>query len=155
MPTEKITIDNIDAARFARLQATKEAKGLKLTGNDGEVHDFGADVVWNYAASTETLTLIVEARTPLEELRRLLHATQILGRSGSVMAGREVFAELLANPGTDPHLRRAVKVHAIHRACDRPQTILGTSNAYRSGPYRQRDVRPASYPSSCLPPRVR
>jgi hypothetical protein len=60
MPTEKITIDNIDAARFARLQATKEAKGLKLTGNDGEVHDFGADVVWNYAASTEILTMIVK-----------------------------------------------------------------------------------------------
>jgi hypothetical protein len=60
MPTEKITIPDIDALRFARLQANLATHGLKLTGNDGEAKDFGADVTWNYSASAQTLTLIVK-----------------------------------------------------------------------------------------------
>ena len=57
--TEKITITNYAVDRFARLQTTLMSKGLKLSGNDGEVKDFGADVTWNYSPSTEILTLTV------------------------------------------------------------------------------------------------
>lgn len=59
MPTEKITITNYDALRFSRLQANLATHGLKMTGNDGEAKDFGADVEWSYAPSSETLTLTV------------------------------------------------------------------------------------------------
>ena len=59
MPTEKITITNYSAERFAHMQTALATHGLKLTGNDGEAKDFGADVGWNYAPSTETLTLTV------------------------------------------------------------------------------------------------
>lgn len=60
MPTEKITITNYAPDRFARLQATKEAKGLKLTGNDGEAREYGAVVDWDYSPSSEVLTLIIK-----------------------------------------------------------------------------------------------
>jgi hypothetical protein len=60
MPTETITITNYAPDRFARLEATVSAKGLKLTGNDGEAKDYGAVVDWNYAPSTEILVLTIK-----------------------------------------------------------------------------------------------
>lgn len=59
-PTETITVTNMPADRFARLQANLATHGLKLTGNDGEAKDFGADVQWSYSASAQELTLIVK-----------------------------------------------------------------------------------------------
>lgn len=44
MPTETITITNYAPDRFARLEATVSAKGLKLTGNDGEARDAPAQL---------------------------------------------------------------------------------------------------------------
>ena len=57
--TETITVTNYAVDRFARLEATLATKGLKLTGDSGEVHDFGADVKFNYDPEALTLTLAV------------------------------------------------------------------------------------------------
>lgn len=59
MPTETITITNYAADRFARLETTLGTKGLKLSGSDGEVKDFGADVKFSYSALSQILTLTV------------------------------------------------------------------------------------------------
>jgi hypothetical protein len=57
-PTETLTFSNFPEDRFKRLEATKEAEGLKLTGEDGEVKDHGADVEFHHTGTT--LTLIVK-----------------------------------------------------------------------------------------------
>lgn len=58
-PTETITITNYAADRFARLEQAVTSKGLKMAGDDGEMKDFGADVKFNYAPTTQTLVLTV------------------------------------------------------------------------------------------------
>lgn len=58
-PTETITITNYALDRFARLETTLATKGLKMTGDDGEVKDFGADVKYHYDSATQVLTLTV------------------------------------------------------------------------------------------------
>ena len=57
--TETITVTNYAVDRFARLETTLAAKGLKLIGDSGEVHDFGADVKFSYSPTALTLTLNV------------------------------------------------------------------------------------------------
>lgn len=57
--TETINVTNYAADRFARLEATLATKGLHLIGDSGEVHNFGADVKFNYDPATLTLTLTV------------------------------------------------------------------------------------------------
>jgi hypothetical protein len=58
-PTETITVTNMAPDRFARLEAAVSAKHLAMTGSNGEMHDFGADVKFNYNAATQTLVLTV------------------------------------------------------------------------------------------------
>jgi hypothetical protein len=58
-PTETITITNYAPDRFERLETTVSGKGLKMSGDDGEMKDFGADVKFGYMPSTQTLVLTV------------------------------------------------------------------------------------------------
>lgn len=58
-PTETITITNYAPDRFSRLEATLGTHGLKMSGDSGEVKDFGADVKFNYTPATQTLVLTV------------------------------------------------------------------------------------------------
>jgi hypothetical protein len=59
-PTETITITNYAPDRFARLETTVTGKGLKMTGNNGEAKEFGADVDYAYDSATQTLVLTVK-----------------------------------------------------------------------------------------------
>ena len=59
-PTETIRVTNYAADRFARLETTVSFKGLKMTGNDGEMKDYGAVVDFSYSPLSLTLTLIVK-----------------------------------------------------------------------------------------------
>jgi hypothetical protein len=65
-PTETITITNIAADRFARLEVTVTAKGLEMKGNSGEAKKFGADVDYAYDSATRVLTLTVKHGPHLE-----------------------------------------------------------------------------------------
>jgi hypothetical protein len=57
-PHETLTITSYPEDRFQRLEKTLATKGLKMSGEDGEVRDFGADVEFHHTGMT--LTLIVK-----------------------------------------------------------------------------------------------
>lgn len=59
MSTETININNYAPDRFVRLETSLATHGLKMVGDDGEVHDHGADVKFQYIQSTQVLTLVV------------------------------------------------------------------------------------------------
>ena len=60
MSGQTLTFTNYPPARFAALQAALLAKGLNLTGNVGDVKEFGADVSYVYDGTGE-LTLLVRS----------------------------------------------------------------------------------------------
>lgn len=59
-PTETITITNMSADRFERLEITMGTHDLLMKGNNGEVKKFGADVDYAYDSATQTLVLTVK-----------------------------------------------------------------------------------------------
>lgn len=57
------TFENIDAAKWARIEAEVKAKGgITITQDDGEGKAKGVDIKWDYYPETEKLTITLVSR---------------------------------------------------------------------------------------------
>lgn len=57
------TFQNIDAAKWARIEAAVKAKGgITISNNDGEASAKGVDIKWDYLPDALSLTVTLVSR---------------------------------------------------------------------------------------------
>lgn len=56
-----LTFTSYSPDRFAALQAALALKGLNLSGNQGQVRDFGAVVFYDYNSEQQELTIDIQS----------------------------------------------------------------------------------------------
>ncbi len=57
MSCPAITVQGVNAQKYATLIATAQGQGLNLNGLSGSTQFQGMDFAWNYEESSETLTI--------------------------------------------------------------------------------------------------